>query len=103
MVPGALIPGRVMIMRSAAEAIKKALTIAIRYSAVRRQFPSADDPNVEEKILDYQTHKHNLMPMLATTYAVCRPAVGMLDSNRCRVGGTGWNNSLCPGVSHSIV
>ena len=42
---------------------KKALTIAIRYAAIRRQFgkPGA----VETKILDYVIHQHRLMPLLA--------------------------------------
>jgi len=37
---GSLINGRVSIVAGSSEAAKKALTIAIRYAAVRRQFPS---------------------------------------------------------------
>ncbi|XP_042303823.1 peroxisomal acyl-coenzyme A oxidase 2-like [Sceloporus undulatus] len=46
----------------------KACTIAIRYSAVRRQSElKPGDP--EAKILDYQTQQQKLLPQLATAYA----------------------------------
>lgn len=41
----------------------KALTIACRYSTVRRQFGGED--GVETKIMDYKTHKLRLIPSLA--------------------------------------
>jgi len=66
---GALISGRVSILNDSSNWVKKALTISIRYSAVRRQFPSADNPKVESKILDYTTHQMRLLPILAASYA----------------------------------
>ncbi|PRP88722.1 acyl-coenzyme A oxidase I [Planoprotostelium fungivorum] len=66
---GALITGRVSILNDSANWVKKALTISLRYSAVRRQFPSAENPNVESKILDYPTHQIRLLPILAAAYA----------------------------------
>lgn len=77
-------------MRDAANALKAALTIAIRYAAVRRQFVSTEEavegsdatpfngettlPNKdslpsEVQVLDYRTHQHKLFPLLATAYA----------------------------------
>uniref|UniRef100_A0A8C7E9Y7 Acyl-coenzyme A oxidase n=1 Tax=Nothoprocta perdicaria TaxID=30464 RepID=A0A8C7E9Y7_NOTPE len=48
--------------------LMKACTIAIRYSAVRRQ--SKLKPGEQEaKILDYQTQQQKLLPQLATAYA----------------------------------
>ena len=47
---------------------KKALTIALRYSAIRRQFGNPGEP--EKKILDYSTHQYRLIPLLATAYAM---------------------------------
>ncbi|KAH0630286.1 hypothetical protein JD844_013184 [Phrynosoma platyrhinos] len=48
--------------------LMKACTIAIRYSAVRRQSElKPGDP--EAKILDYQTQQQKLLPQLATAYA----------------------------------
>lgn len=74
---GALISGRVSIVNGSAEAAKKALTIAIRYAAIRRQFPSpsfaSGDQSVsassEMQILDYQSTQYRLMPLIAGAYA----------------------------------
>lgn len=51
--------------------LKKALTIAVRYCAVRRQGAqvNAHDAHDEAKLLDYQSHQYRLMPLLATAYA----------------------------------
>ncbi|OAY71406.1 Acyl-coenzyme A oxidase 2, peroxisomal [Ananas comosus] len=43
------------------------VTIATRYSLLRHQFGPPREPEVS--ILDYQSHQHKLMPMLASTYA----------------------------------
>eukprot|EP01130_Rhizamoeba_saxonica_P016042 TRINITY_DN7336_c0_g1_i1.p1 TRINITY_DN7336_c0_g1~~TRINITY_DN7336_c0_g1_i1.p1 ORF type:complete len:719 (+),score=148.75 TRINITY_DN7336_c0_g1_i1:30-2159(+) len=67
---GALITGRVTMIIDSAKNVQRALTIAIRYSAIRRQFPSKTDEINEEQILNYQTHQYRLMPMLATSYAL---------------------------------
>jgi len=65
---GALLFGRVSIIRDSAKNVEKALTIAIRYSAIRRQFHTSD-PNLEQQILNYQTHQYRLIPMLANAFA----------------------------------
>eukprot|EP00455_Lapot_gusevi_P026012 TRINITY_DN2745_c0_g1_i5.p1 TRINITY_DN2745_c0_g1~~TRINITY_DN2745_c0_g1_i5.p1 ORF type:complete len:699 (+),score=206.55 TRINITY_DN2745_c0_g1_i5:61-2157(+) len=65
---------RVWIVESAAIHLARAATIAIRYSAVRRQFSrtGADGKELaeEEQILNYQNQQHALLPQLAITYAV---------------------------------
>lgn len=66
---GALVHGRMAMVGESCDALKKALTIAIRYSAVRRQFSSGSGKE-ENKILDYMTHQFRLFPLLAATYAL---------------------------------
>ncbi|XP_039267686.2 peroxisomal acyl-coenzyme A oxidase 1-like [Styela clava] len=59
---------RSFIVRDAAYALARACTIAIRYSAVRRQSelrPGEPEP----QILSYPTQQHKLFPLLATSYA----------------------------------
>lgn len=46
---------RVMLVRTEAHVLFNALTIAIRYSAVRRQFATQDSTKKERVVLDYQT------------------------------------------------
>ncbi|XP_063906035.1 peroxisomal acyl-coenzyme A oxidase 3-like isoform X2 [Zophobas morio] len=43
----------------------KALTIAVRYAAVRKQFGCGKE---EQPILEYQAHQYRLLPYLATAY-----------------------------------
>jgi len=64
---GELVGGRVGLASSSVGVLKIAATIAIRYSLLRHQFGPANQPEVS--ILDYQSHQHKLMPMLASTYA----------------------------------
>jgi len=66
---GALLAGRVTMIQDSSDYAKKALTIAIRYSAVRRQFPDPTEKE-EQQILNYQSHQFRLMPLLATCYAL---------------------------------
>ncbi|ORX65648.1 acyl-CoA oxidase [Basidiobolus meristosporus CBS 931.73] len=66
---GALIGGRVSMVRDSANYAKKALTIALRYAAVRRQF-SSNPKQPETKILDYVIHQNRLLPLLAEAVAV---------------------------------
>ncbi|KND02281.1 acyl-CoA oxidase [Spizellomyces punctatus DAOM BR117] len=66
---GALIQGRVAMVVDSGAIAKKALTIAIRYAAIRRQFGlKAGEP--ETKILDYVIHQYRLMPLLAQAFAM---------------------------------
>ncbi|KAK4756466.1 hypothetical protein SAY87_006593 [Trapa incisa] len=64
---GELVGGRVGLAYSSVGVLKIAVTVAIRYSLLRQQFGPPKQPEVS--ILDYQSHQHKLMPMLASTYA----------------------------------
>lgn len=66
---GALLQGRVAMVADAANVAKKALTIAIRYACVRRQFKTGDNP-LETQILDYPIHQRRLMPLAAQAIAM---------------------------------
>ncbi|XP_028394641.1 peroxisomal acyl-coenzyme A oxidase 1-like isoform X2 [Dendronephthya gigantea] len=59
---------RVYIVFATAESLSKACTIAIRYSAVRRQ-SKLDESKPELQVLDYKTQQYVLLPLLATSYA----------------------------------
>jgi acyl-CoA oxidase len=54
--------------------VQQAVTIAIRYSAVRVHNRNVRNShfflNKKEQILDYQTQMHRLMPILAESYAM---------------------------------
>lgn len=63
-----LLRGRSGVFMASASQLRNALTIAIRYSAVRKQFALSD--GVEVPILDYQMHRYRLMPHLANYFAV---------------------------------
>ena len=65
---GTLVSGRISIAAASHAVTKKALTIAIRYAAHRRQFGPAGGPEVP--VLDYLALQRELMPRLATTYAL---------------------------------
>ncbi|KAI8073343.1 acyl-CoA dehydrogenase/oxidase C-terminal [Gongronella butleri] len=67
---GALLQGRVAMVVDSGNISKKALTIAIRYAAVRRQFANSKSGGVETKLLDYPIHQRRLMPLLAQTFAM---------------------------------
>jgi acyl-CoA oxidase len=66
---GTLIQGRVSVGGASITASKLALTTAIRYAGVRRQFgpPGSDD---EALLMDYRAHQRRLLPLLARTYAL---------------------------------
>nr|AOR81608.1 acyl-CoA oxidase [Phaffia rhodozyma] len=65
---GALVGGRTSMVSDSANSAKKALTIAIRYGAVRRQFSSGGNA-IETQLLDYPIHQRRLMPLLAQAIA----------------------------------
>lgn len=65
---GTLVQGRVSLDGSAANVMKGALAIALRYGSERRQFPGPDGR--ETVLLDYGLHQRRLLPRLAETYAV---------------------------------
>ncbi|XP_033628158.1 peroxisomal acyl-coenzyme A oxidase 3-like [Asterias rubens] len=64
---GALSAGRVGIASMAVTSLKKALSIAVRYSAVRKQFgPTAEK---EISVIEYQLQQWRLLPYVAAMYA----------------------------------
>ncbi len=65
---GTLIAGRISIATAAVSATRSGLTIAIRYTARRRQFGPEGQPEIP--ILDYLAVQRALFPALATTYAL---------------------------------
>ncbi|KAH9249269.1 hypothetical protein BASA81_012996 [Batrachochytrium salamandrivorans] len=66
---GALISGRVTMVVDSGNISKKALTIALRYASIRRQFGAR--PGVPEtRLLDYVIHQHRLIPLLAQALAM---------------------------------
>jgi acyl-CoA oxidase len=72
---------RAYIIHTSNEALAMACTIAIRYSAVRRQGYDADSEDAAEKkraddapkefqVLDYRQQQYRLLPLLAASYAI---------------------------------
>lgn len=69
---------RVVIVQDMGIYLRKAVTIAIRYSAVRHQ--SELKPNgPEPQILDYVTQQHKLFPLIATCFAIHYSAAWIWD------------------------
>ncbi len=65
---GALVGGRVSVALASMSVAKTSLAIAIGYGNRRRQFGSAEGPEVP--ILDYPSHQLRLMPLLAKTFGL---------------------------------
>ncbi|KNC56449.1 peroxisomal acyl-coenzyme A oxidase 1 [Thecamonas trahens ATCC 50062] len=66
---GTMIRIRSMIVAGASDALARACTIAIRYSAVRRQGTTRGRDGGEMVVLDYTMQQHRLLILLATAYA----------------------------------
>ncbi|BEI88314.1 uncharacterized protein CcaverHIS019_0110320 [Cutaneotrichosporon cavernicola] len=66
---GALLGGRTSMVADSSNSAKKALTIAVRYAAVRRQFASGGN-TLETQLLDYPIHQRRLMPLVAQAVAI---------------------------------
>lgn len=64
----AMVEVRANLAYYSAVGLAKACTIAIRYSAVRRQ-SKLDESKPELQVLDYKTQQYSLLPFLATSYA----------------------------------
>lgn len=64
---GALSSGRVNIIQIGAAYLEKAIAIAVRYAAVRKQFGPDKD---ELPILEYQLHQWRLLPYLSACYVI---------------------------------
>ncbi|XP_050376249.1 peroxisomal acyl-coenzyme A oxidase 1-like [Argentina anserina] len=65
---GTMVFVRQTIVADASSALSRAVCIATRYSAVRRQFGS-NDSGVETQVIDYKTQQNRLFPLLASAYA----------------------------------
>ncbi|CAN9509757.1 unnamed protein product [Ophioblennius macclurei] len=65
---GALSGGRIYITRMGLVNLKLALTVAIRFSATRRQFGPKDTEEIP--VLEYQLQQWRLIPYLAAAYAL---------------------------------
>ncbi|RKH48265.1 acyl-CoA dehydrogenase family protein [Corallococcus sicarius] len=65
---GALVAGRVSVACASLSAAKSALTIAVRYGDLRRQFGPAGAREV--RLLDHQSHQLRLLPLVAKAYAL---------------------------------
>uniref|UniRef100_A0A0N4Z459 acyl-CoA oxidase n=1 Tax=Parastrongyloides trichosuri TaxID=131310 RepID=A0A0N4Z459_PARTI len=59
---------RAVIVTVLAEGLGKAVTIAVRYSVIRKQ-GEIDDPKKEVSVLDYTTQQYRLLPQVARTVA----------------------------------
>ncbi|XP_022922392.1 peroxisomal acyl-coenzyme A oxidase 1-like [Cucurbita moschata] len=67
LVYGTMVFVRKAIVIDASNALSRAVCIATRYSAVRRQFGSQD--GVETQVINYKTQQSRLFPLLASAYA----------------------------------
>ncbi|XP_057976482.1 peroxisomal acyl-coenzyme A oxidase 1-like isoform X2 [Malania oleifera] len=65
---GTMVYVRQTIVADASIALSRAVCIATRYSAVRRQFGSQNG-GLESKVIDYKTQQSRLFPLLASAYA----------------------------------
>eukprot|EP00358_Blepharisma_japonicum_P003753 CAMPEP_0202946804 /NCGR_PEP_ID=MMETSP1395-20130829/10297_1 /ASSEMBLY_ACC=CAM_ASM_000871 /TAXON_ID=5961 /ORGANISM="Blepharisma japonicum, Strain Stock R1072" /LENGTH=639 /DNA_ID=CAMNT_0049647623 /DNA_START=173 /DNA_END=2092 /DNA_ORIENTATION=- len=63
-----IIRGRISVIGGCEIHMRKALTIALRYGALRKQFGKKDSP--ETSLLDYQIHQSRLLPHLAKLFAI---------------------------------
>ena len=66
---GTLVQGRVSLTGASAVASQLAITVAVKYGVVRRQFP-VPGGDTEQVLLDYQQHQRRLLPRLANAYAM---------------------------------
>jgi acyl-CoA oxidase len=62
---------RASIIMGARMTLARAVTIAVRYLSIRRQFSDRDDPvGPERAVLDYPSVQIRILPLLAATYAL---------------------------------
>lgn len=69
LVYGSMLAVRFKIVANSSRALSIATTIAVRYSAVRRQF-SMFKGKQESQILDYTSQQYRILPYLAASYAL---------------------------------
>ncbi|RHY86898.1 hypothetical protein DYB35_003328, partial [Aphanomyces astaci] len=61
---------RFHMMHGSAKALSKAVTIAVRYSAIRLQGLDVSAPRREVHVLDYQSQQHRVLPRIAESFAI---------------------------------
>ncbi|KAL2786977.1 acyl-CoA dehydrogenase/oxidase C-terminal [Aspergillus keveii] len=73
---------RSKIIQHARLVLARAVTVAVRYTAVRRQFADRDGPSSgpELPVLDYPTVQIRILPLLATAFALHYTALAMQDT-----------------------
>lgn len=74
---GTMVQIRSGIVIMMAKCLARTITIATRYSVVRRQGESESGAR-EKQILDYQTQQFKLLPLIASTYAFTQAGIYML-------------------------
>lgn len=79
---GTLVGGRISVAAGSVMAARKALAIAIRYGALRRQFGGSDAS--EMRVLDYKTHQTRLFPALAHNVALHFAVEDLIEQFRNR-------------------
>lgn len=70
---GTMTYARAFLVSQAALVLARAVTVAIRYTLIRRQFSDRDSVSTsaaEEAVLNYSTVQIRVLPLLATTYAL---------------------------------
>ncbi|CAF1273683.1 unnamed protein product [Didymodactylos carnosus] len=75
---GALSSGRVGISSLAIGLLTNCITIAVRYSCVRKQF--GPSPGVEIPVIEYQTQNWRLIPIIASLYVFKHLALTVFDN-----------------------
>lgn len=60
---------RTQLLLHSGATLMRALTVAMRYSACRRQFKNTSGNKQETKLLDYQTQQLKYLPLVAQGYA----------------------------------
>ena len=79
---GIMMETRVWIAGMSPGFLAMGLTIAGRYSVVRRQFSTQEGTRLERKLLDYQTHMFKFAPLLAYSFAFNAAAHHLFDQHR---------------------
>jgi acyl-CoA oxidase len=72
---GSMITLRVAVVNNESWNLARALTIAVRYASVRRQF-SSNGP-IEDQVITYSSVKYRLFPLLGITFAYIFAAKGL--------------------------
>ncbi|KAL4804319.1 acyl-CoA dehydrogenase/oxidase [Aspergillus unguis] len=96
---GSLTYARSRIVQSTSLILARAVTIAVRYTAVRKQFADRDAPpenRMELAVLDYPTVQIRILPLLATAFALHYTGKIMYDAycNLVKDGPGGSSQSL---------